>query len=365
MPAGIDDLAVADAPASGRSTLGDADLTPAPSRATAAVGPARVVRRTLDDVLVISGSPDRLNANAGLRDYVVEGLHVALPAAQVLGVPYELGAQAVSQRKPDLVIVFGSVILDTCDFAPVAELCRRQRARLVFWLHDDPYEFDMNERVVPYADAIFSNDLASIDHYPPTLPVFHLPLGASHLAHWRPVGPRAAPDLFFCGHAFENRLAFFEALGASLPPRARVQVFGTGWDTRRVPMAMNMPLPNAALPDYYATALAVANLGRDLNLANRRFSIRPSTPGPRTFEAAAAGAAQILLTDGLEITEYFVPDQEILVAQSTDEFIAHWQRLLADRAMSESIGRRAQQRALADHGYDSRARALIKALDDL
>ncbi len=323
-------------------------------------------RRALREVLVISGSPDQLNANAGLRDYVVEGLHAAQPAAQVLGVPYELGAQAISQRKPDLVVVFGSVILDTSDFAPLADLCRRQRARLVFWLHDDPYEFDMNERVVPYADAIFSNDLASVDHYPPTVPVFHLPLGASRLAHWRAIGPRSAPDLFFCGHAFENRLAFFEALATSVPaPRPQIQVFGTGWDTRRVPMAMNMKLANAALPDYYAAALAVANLGRDLNLANRRFSIRPSTPGPRTFEAAAAGAAQILLTDGLEITEYFTPDEEILVAQSADEFVTHWQRLLADRALSERLGRRAQQRALAEHGYEQRARTLLDALDSL
>jgi len=325
-------------------------------------GRATALRR----MLVVSGSPDHLNANAGLRPYVVEGLREALPEAVALGVPYELGVAAVAQWQPQLVIVFGSVILDTSDFAALAQACRRHGSRLVFWLHDDPYEFDMNERVYPYADAIFSNDLAAVDHYPPHLPVFHLPLAGSRLAHWRAVGPRSAPGLFFCGHAFDNRQAFFASLCAADPAAAlHMQIFGSGWDTRRVPGAIVQTLPNAALPDYYASAVAVANLGRDLNLSNRRFSIKASTPGPRSFEAAVAGAAQIVLTEGLEITEYFEPGRELLIAHDADTFLAHWKMLLHDPAASQRIGERAQRRALSDHTYACRARALLQAVQSL
>ncbi len=328
--------------------------------------PTRGRPLTLRRALVVSGSPDHLNANAGLRPYVVDGLREALPEALALGVPYELGVAAVTQWQPQLVIVFGSVIMDTSDFAALAQACRRHGSRLVFWLHDDPYEFDMNERVFPYADAIFSNDLASVDHYPPQMPVFHLPLAGSRLAHWRAVGPRSAPGLFFCGHAFENRQAFFGTLCDADPANAaRMQVFGSGWDTRRVPGAIAQMLPNAALPDYYASAVAVANLGRDLNLANRRFSIKASTPGPRSFEAAVAGAAQIVLTDGLEITEYFEPGREVLIAHDVDGFLAHWQMLLRDPAASQRIGERAQRRALSDHTYACRTRALLHAVQSL
>lgn len=336
-------------------------VAPAANRRTAR-GAALKLRRAL----VVSGSPDHLNANAGLRPYVVEGLREALPEAMALGVPYELGVAAVAQWQPQLVIVFGSVIMDTSDFAALAQVCRRHGIRLVFWLHDDPYEFDMNERVYPYADAIFSNDLAAVDHYPPQVPVFHLPLAGSRLAHWRALGPRSAPGLFFCGHAFENRQVFFAALCDADPAAAlHMQIFGTGWNPRRVPGAIGQTLPNAALPDYYASAVAVANLGRDLNLANRRFSIKASTPGPRSFEAAVAGAAQIVLTDSLEIVEYFEPGREVLLAHDVESFHAHWQMLLADAAASQRIGERAQRRALSDHTYACRARTLLQAVQSL
>lgn len=324
----------------------------------------RVVQpQALRRVLVVSGSPDALNANAALRAYVVEGLREALPEASGLGVPLELGVRAIEQARPQLVIVFGSVILDTCDFAPLAQACRRAGSRLVFWLHDDPYEFDMNARVFPYADAVFSNDRAALDHYPPSVPAFHLPLAASPLAHGRSLIARTAPDLFFCGHGFENRHAFFAAL-CRLPAAraAHLQVFGSGWDTRRVPVAINHTLANAALPDFYASAIAVANLGRDLDLANRRFSIKPSTPGPRSFEAALAGGAQIMLTDSLEVEEYFEPGAEILLAQDVAEFAEHWQRLCHDPAASLAIGVRAQQRAQAHHTYAARVTALLTAV---
>jgi spore maturation protein CgeB len=172
---------------------------------------------------------------------------------------------------------------------------------------------------------------------------------------------RVAPELFFCGHLFENRRKFLQALFERTPGFAtRVLAMGTTEPGKEAPWWSSTTAPNRSLPDFYATAVAVLNIGRDLSLANQRYMIKASTPGPRTFEAACAGAAQIFVGDGLEIENYFEADREILLADSVDSFIVQWERLTADRALSLDIGRRAQARALADHTYASRAKTLVK-----
>ena len=190
------------------------------------------------------------------------------------------------------------------------------------------YEFDTNDRVIPLADAIFTNDAASLDYYPVAARVHHLPLGGCPVTHFRAVERRTAPDLFFCGHLFANRLTFLDRLAQKVPDLdRRLLVIGSSDVDARVPGWYRATIPNIVLPDYYNTALSVLNIGRDLNLANRRYGIRASTPGPRTFEAAFAGAAQIFVGDGLEITDYFEPDREILLANSAEGFLEHFARL--------------------------------------
>ena len=138
----------------------------------------------------------------------------------------------------------------------------------------------------------------------------------------------------------------------------RLIVIGSSDIDARVPGWYRATIPNIMLPDYYNTALSVLNIGRDL--ANRRYGIRASTPGPRTFEAAFAGAAQIFVGDGLEVADYFEPDREILLADSTEGFLEHLARLKREPALSLAVGRAAQQRAMASHSYEQRVRTLVK-----
>jgi spore maturation protein CgeB len=311
-------------------------------------------------VLIASASPDHLNVNTALRNYVVEGFRHAFPEIDSVGVPYEAAVSAASSLHPDLTIVFGSIIIDGTDYYRLADTVRQGGGRLVFWLHDDPYEFDANERIFPLADVIFTNDESSLDYYPVDIPVFHLPLGGSELAHYRPVDRRIAPDLFFCGHLFENRRKFLRELSGKAPDFAqRIVAIGTGQPDRDMAWWSCTTVPNSALADFYASAVAVLNIGRDLSLANQRYGIRPSTPGPRTFEAAFAGAAQIYVAGGLEIAKYFEPGKEILLADSADEFFDQWDRLVQDRHASVEIGRRAQAMAIAHHSYAQRVKTLV------
>jgi spore maturation protein CgeB len=311
-------------------------------------------------VLIVSGSPDVLNTNTLLRGYVAEGFRRAFPEADIAAVPYELGVSAAQSLSPDLALVFGSVMIDGTDYDRLVDAVRRGGGCVAFWLHDDPYEFDANDRVIPLADVIFTNDAASLDYYPVTARVHHLPLGGCPITHFRAVEQRTAPDLFFCGHLFDNRRKFLDQLACRVADFERRLIIGSSDVDARVPGWYRAAIPNTMLPAYYNTALSVLNIGRDLNLANRRYGIRASTPGPRTFEAAFAGAAQIFVGDGLEITDYFEPDREILLADSAEGFLEHFARLKREPALSLAVGRAAQERAMASHTYEQRVRTLVE-----
>jgi spore maturation protein CgeB len=310
-------------------------------------------------VLVVSASPDALNVNNVLRLYLARGFEEALEGGRCLAVAYEAGVRAAQDFGPDLLVVFGSVMLDETDYVPLVAAARRAGARVAFWLHDDPYEFDAASRILPLADVIFTNDEASLDFYPPMLPVHHLPLAACPAAHARPIRHRGGPELFFCGHLYRNRRRFLEAVAERAGGfERRALLLGTGAETGAIPGWTRGQVANEELAGFHNAALAVLNIGRDLNLANARFVIRASTPGPRTFEAALAGAAQIVVCDGLEIEEFYEPGREVLITDSADGFLAHWERLRVEPELSLALGRAAQARTRASHTYAHRAARL-------
>jgi spore maturation protein CgeB len=309
-------------------------------------------------VLVAGASPDEINRNAFVRRFVARGFRELEAVDAVHEVPYESAASIAREWSYDLSLVFGSVWPDRCDYARIADVVHRGGGRLAFWLHDDPYEFDHGSRVLPLADLVFTNDRSSLRHYPADVDVEHLPLAACPVEHRRTPAVRPSARLFFCGHQFENRRRFLADLGA-LVGWESLQVVGTGWDHAAIPIAVEGLLPNARLADSYAESIAVLDIGRDRDLSNRRFQIRPSTPGPRTFEAAMAGGAQLRTGDGLEICDYFEPGSEVVLVESAGEAAEWYRRLLHRPETSLAIGRRAQERALAEHTYRHRAASIL------
>jgi spore maturation protein CgeB len=103
------------------------------------------------------------------------------------------------------------------------------------------------------------------------------------------------------------------------------------------------------------------NMGRRFNLANARFGLDASTPGPRTFEAAMAGTVQCMFVEGLEIYDYFDPDEgEVLLFDSPAELRHHVDMLRDDPAAAAQIADAAQQRTLRDHTYANRAARILE-----
>jgi spore maturation protein CgeB len=75
---------------------------------------------TLRKVLIVGGSPDSLNVNTTLRDYVLEGFRQAFPDIETISAPYDSALSAAAALKPDLAVVFGSILIEGSDYYRLA-----------------------------------------------------------------------------------------------------------------------------------------------------------------------------------------------------------------------------------------------------
>ena len=83
-------------------------------------------------------------------------------------------------------------------------------------------------------------------------------------------------------------------------------------------------------------------------------------PSGRLFEAAACGT--VVLSDWWEgLDSFFEPDEEILIARSSEEAT---EAIASDRAALAKVAARANQRALECHTADIRARRFLSLLSD-
>jgi spore maturation protein CgeB len=89
-----------------------------------------------------------------------------------------------------------------------------------------------------------------------------------------------------------------------------------------------------------------------LNLTRRDMVLAGYSPSVRLFEAAGSGAAIISdIWPGLET--FFVPGQEILIADSCAQVVSYLRTISEHEA--QALGRRAQERVLAEHTAEKRA----------
>jgi glycosyl transferase family 1 len=99
----------------------------------------------------------------------------------------------------------------------------------------------------------------------------------------------------------------------------------------------------------------------NLNITRRPHATVPGSSSARPFELAACGAAIVSNPyEGLE--QWFAPGSEVRIVSSADEATEAYEELLADPGAAEEMGRRARERALAEHTYAQRARRLLDLL---
>jgi spore maturation protein CgeB len=99
-------------------------------------------------------------------------------------------------------------------------------------------------------------------------------------------------------------------------------------------------------PPFYCSSRFTLNLTRN-QMVHMGYS-----PSVRLFEAAGCGAA-IISDSWAGLESFFVPGEEILLAGSSEEVIRYLREISEHEA--RVIGRRAQERVLAEHSAERRA----------
>jgi spore maturation protein CgeB len=242
--------------------------------------------------------------------------------------------------------------------------CQSERTQVAFWDVDAPatlarVESDVHDpfrTCIPQYDFIFTygGGAAVVEHY--------LKLGAKNCHpiynaldpdthHPVDADGRLACDLVFVGNRLpdrEKRVEQFFLRAAELAPEMNFILGGEGWGGKSIPANVRW-IGHVGTGDHNrvnCSARMVLNVNRE-SMAHVGFS-----PPTRVFEAAGAGAC--LITDHWQgIEAFFVPEQEILVAKSAEDIVAHLRR--SDAATAASIGEAMRERALADHTYELRA----------
>ena len=310
--------------------------------------------------LVCTGHPLESHANAQVRRSVMDGLETSFGPGSATAANISGAAAVVAALRPDVVLGLGSYLPESTYFGEVAREARRVGARMVFWATEEPYEQDASYRIERDFDAIFSCDRWGTNFHRHRH-AYHLPLAGCGIRHARPYDEAAERpiDVMFCGVAFSNRKELIEELRPSLAG-LNISVIGPGWGQFGYGFS-DRRIEKDQLIALYAQSKIVLNLGRSLQFENQRYQIVPSSPGPRTYEAALAGTVQFFHEDTYEIRRYFSPD-EIPTFSNKREFDALARRYFDSPALRHSTARRAQQRALAEHTYAHRMQAMVDTL---
>lgn len=308
--------------------------------------------------------PDSLNTNRGIRFHVYEALVALLGEEEVTMGTCFSALDHLRRDRFDLVLILANA-LDP-GLHRIRATVSRRKTPIAVWVHDDPYEIDDNFDLLDHVDFLFTNDRTSLAYYRrggERTNAFHLPMAACHAAHFRPVPEDDAHyvrDLFFCGVGFENRRRLLGELLETLRARATA-VVGPEWP-EEWPFVTSGRIGHRELIEGYNRSRIVFHLPRAHMLANTRYRIVPSTPGPRLFEAALAGGFQLTPDERPEVGEYYRVGEEIEVFRSPADFDAKVKRYLGSPDHRLRMARAAQERTLREHLYVHRVRDLLRVV---
>nr|WP_238996944.1 glycosyltransferase [Entomobacter blattae] len=310
--------------------------------------------------MICSGGRYESQANRQVRESIMDGWAAIVGEDNVIAINITGAAAAVETIRPTVVFAIGSYLPESIYFG---EICRKAHAIgavTVFWATEDPYEQDACYRITDDFDVIFSCDKWGTNFYDHPH-AYHLALGASKKLHYVPINTTIEKniDVFFCGVAFTNRKDIVRNLLPILR-NLNIRIIGPGWGEFGIGFS-DARIDKEQVIELYQRSKIVLNLGRSLHFENKRFMIMPSSPGPRTFEAALAGAMQIFYEDTFEIHTYYQKD-EIPTFSNAHDFEKILERFLDNNSLILQTAQKAQDRTLKDHTYEKRIQNVMEVL---
>lgn len=251
--------------------------------------------------------------------------------------------QALNANAPDLVLVIKS---DLVGLGFWEELSAR-RVESTLWLYDEIRRTQLDPGILDLADHLVTyspHDAQTLRTR--GLPGTYLPNAFDHHVDPRPL---RSNDIVFIGARYPNRESVLRDLHAAGIP---VRAFGRQWSHHPLDRIRTWDLQRPEIPagrdvdrhlGYRILAGAAASL--NVHFDQDGFTMR-------TFEAAGCGALQLI--DRPEVSQFYEPDQEVLVYEDFQQLSEYCLRAVRDRAWAAEIGARARQRTLAEHTFDHR-----------
>lgn len=302
--------------------------------------------------------------------YIVRALAKAIaahPDVEDLVLPtYADVVRVCQERRPDLFLAVGGAGAFEAVLIRALASCRFT----VLWTTEDPYELDRNIRLSRRFDYTFTNDVVAVPHYSPACSF--LPLAASSLFHACDVRPDSELffDLFFVGTAWPERVELLNRLVTLLPRTMR----------KKIGLSGNAHLPGFHLGDVDQITdfrLAPREFARFANRArvtltlDRSFArgntggIEGTTPPPRLFETAAAGTAQVYLSERAGSGAFFDPESEIRVVDTIERAAEAIVALGEDRDLRARMAEAAHRAVMSKHTYEHRFAEILRTIAGL
>lgn len=313
-----------------------------------------------EKVMVCSGGRYESQANAQIREAIISGWESVFGEGNVISTNIAGAAAAIEYIKPKIVFSIGSYLPESTYFGEVCHRAKKFGAITIFWATEDPYEQDANYRIIDDFDVIFSCDRWGTNFY--NHPHTHfLPLAACEKLHYRPIDEtiEKTVDVMFCGVAFGSRKDVMRSIKLALT-NLKVKIIGPGWGEFGIGFS-DARIEKDQLIELYQRSKIVLNLGRSLHFENKRYMIMPSNPGPRTFEASAAGAMQLFHEDNYAIHDFYERD-EVPVFSTRYDFQQQLDKYLNDPDLLLETAKKAQARTLRDHLYNNRIQTVMEIL---
>jgi spore maturation protein CgeB len=313
-------------------------------------------------VLLVGAFDEGLHAHTALRRRALERLGCRVTSFNTMGAGGWLSrlrriglhdrlGRAVSQTAPEVVLVLeGSEI----PAQVVAGLRRIGGVAWVNWFCDGKRTPAVVRDVAAAYDFVFVAGRAAVAALgePGFPPIGYLPAGCDPSVH-RPMRSRDQfrANVVFAGTATPHR----ERMLAELVEYG-LALWGPGWRRTK-------------LRDYcrgevldqgdYVRAYAGASVA--VNVACSEDGEGDSGCNRRLFEIAAIGVPQVAEARP-DLHEHFREGSELLVAPTSAELKSLVREALQDRVWAEEVAAGARQRAMAEHTYMHRMRALLAAV---
>lgn len=267
-----------------------------------------------------------------------------------------LAGMAASGRHDTLICIDGQRIN--------LQLIKRVRPAfktLILWTFEDPFMRDFNVDNADLFDFVFTNDPSCAEYYGSK--GNYLPLAASRSIHERKVKSNADLDydIFFAGTMWPNRVHTLRHIIAAFPD-ARLKLICPGNEflpplpADLAALAIQRPVSHEAFIDFANASAVTLTMFRDY--ASHGDVSQATAPGPRFYELALAGAAQVVEAPESMEAHYFDEVDGVSLARDVDGVVSAIARLLTEKNLRRKSALAAQKSVLEHHLYENRLRRM-------